>query len=388
MARHFTQASSEKINLSLGAGGSITGAVTLAAIINCTAGSTSSGVGIVVIGTSGERRLNIGSARQLRLVSGGSQSNSTTTVANAWQFVAATKAAGSATPRFHFYTFSTGVWVHENGSAAIGDSTPSGASDIGWIAALGGFYFDGDIAIAGAWATALTDAQVETLAFSLTPWHSYSNNGLWVLDQAATTIKVWDQSGNGANESSLTGTSVATSAVPVWNRGAPPVVVAFNVVRAATGTAYMAAGAVMLDTGTKTISGAVTAESSAASLATASKAAAGQTTMQSGVTSRDTTSKGGLGATIAAVASTARTSGIRAALGALRALVGAWFTSSIPSRDIDYQLGAPFTAWHASAPEFGWELDQPHTGWMGSAPRTGWDSGKVQTGWRADAPTM
>ncbi len=226
MARSFASASTARVDLSLGAGGSLTGACSLAAIVRrASDGATHN---VINIGSTVNvvRTLRLDATNVVAFKSGASSGLGTTTVvaADGWTFIAGTKAAGTATPRVHIYKYSTRTWVHENTGSSIGDITPSGASAIG-VGASNAGPFNGDIAACGAWQTALTDAQVETLAFSFVPWFSYTPNGLWVLDQAATTLKVWDQSGRGANESSLTATSVATSAVPIWNRGAPPICV-------------------------------------------------------------------------------------------------------------------------------------------------------------------
>lgn len=230
MARSFVTL--DKVTLALGGGASIAGAGSFAAILQ----KTTDGIiqNVVCIGNvaATERGLFFGTANNMIFRSAGATTatGSTPTVAaDGWVLVAGTKAAGVATPRFHRYKFSTGTWVHEAGTATVGDSTPSGISFIAARGSAGTGSFNGNIAAVGAWTTALTDAQVETLAYSFVPWFSYSPNGLWILDQAATSTKVWDITGKGANETALTGTTVATTAVPVWNRGHRILPVSFSV---------------------------------------------------------------------------------------------------------------------------------------------------------------
>ena len=71
-------------------------------------------------------------------------------------------------------------------------------------------------------ATERVRVQVEALAGSLQAWYQVQPKGLWVLDQAATTQKVPDWTGGGANESALVGTTVGTSSVPGFSYGWPP----------------------------------------------------------------------------------------------------------------------------------------------------------------------
>lgn len=144
--------------------------------------------------------------------------------ADGWCLIAASRAsgAGARVVRFHKYVFSTNTWSHQDSAAA--SSTNGGAPAVhvnvgceeSSVGAFDGF-FDGDIAVVGAWDVQLTDAQIEALAFTLQPWFQVNPRGLWLLDQSATGQKVVDFSGGGANESAISGTTVATSSVPIFN---------------------------------------------------------------------------------------------------------------------------------------------------------------------------
>jgi hypothetical protein len=140
-----------------------------------------------------------------------------------WCLIAATKASGTTVIRFHKYVFSTNTWTHSNSSSTAADKTPTGGALLGTeqdaqTPTYNGF-FDGDIAIAGAGQTNATDDQVEALAFSLASWHAITPKVLVLLDQSATGQKVVDLAGNGFNESAINGTAVASSSVPVFNYG-------------------------------------------------------------------------------------------------------------------------------------------------------------------------
>lgn len=140
-------------------------------------------------------------------------------VANEWQLFAYCKASGSALPRWHQYRYSTGVWTHGSDATARADGSVTVTEvDIGGSPIFADA-FPGDIAIVGLWADVLADQDIESLAFSLLPWFAHTPRGLWLLDQDKTTQKVVDFSGGGANEAVLTGTSISTNSVPVFNYG-------------------------------------------------------------------------------------------------------------------------------------------------------------------------
>lgn len=147
---------------------------------------------------------------------GVSSFNNTTT----WYFICVTKDTGSVAPRFHVYDYATNAWTHENAVGTVAD----GASVSGGTVRLGEYEdiddFTGDIACAGAWAnTTFTDSQIEQsgMPLSLQGWLSMNPSALWVFDQSATTQKVVDLMGGGANESVLNGTAVSTNSVPIFN---------------------------------------------------------------------------------------------------------------------------------------------------------------------------
>lgn len=144
-----------------------------------------------------------------------------TTAANGYVLLAGTKVSGTATPRFHQYIYGTNVWTHQNGNQGIvGDG--AGATTTCELGAFFGTFdpLDGDIAVAAVFPTVLTDDQTELLAHSLMAWHSFTPEALWVLDQSSITQKVVDLTGGGADESAISGTTVATTSVPGFTYGA------------------------------------------------------------------------------------------------------------------------------------------------------------------------
>jgi hypothetical protein len=138
-----------------------------------------------------------------------------------WVLIATGKATGTATPRAHKYRYDTNAWTHENHFDGIANSTAPGSDGtvrFGEMAASS--FFIGDMLLLGLWNYKLSDAEVETLPFTLQAWLTTQTPpvGLWLLDQSATTQNVIDITGGGANQSLLTGTAVATNHPPVFNR--------------------------------------------------------------------------------------------------------------------------------------------------------------------------
>jgi hypothetical protein len=109
---------------------------------------------------------------------GVSNSGTSTVSANGWQIVGVSKATGSATPRFHRFPWTTGVWNHSNGSAALPDPALT-VTDV----RVGSDHFNGantsfsgDIAavmFAPKWAA--TDSEFERLASG--NWDRYVDIG-------------------------------------------------------------------------------------------------------------------------------------------------------------------------------------------------------------------
>lgn len=144
--------------------------------------------------------------------------------ADNWHLTGVTKDNGTATPRGHKYVYDTNTWTHTDAAGTMGDSAStagaSGTVRLGRVLTAAGDQFDGDIAIMGVWNRVLTDAEIEQLAFSLQGWYASAPDALWLLDQSAVDQKILDLTGNGANETAITGTSVSTNSVPVFSYGA------------------------------------------------------------------------------------------------------------------------------------------------------------------------
>lgn len=139
------------------------------------------------------------------------------TQADGWCIIAATKATGSATPRYHKYVLSTQTWTHDNGVGAVANATSISGGNI-ILGNVAGDQLAGDIAAVAMYGRTFTDQEIESLAGSWEVWLSYGPMGAWLLDQAATAQTVLDWSGGGANQSAISGTTIQTGSVPGWNQ--------------------------------------------------------------------------------------------------------------------------------------------------------------------------
>lgn len=118
-----------------------------------------------------------------------------------WHLVGATKAAGTATPRFHKHVFSTGAWTHSDAGSTMGDGVAVAGGDTLRMGRWGtaSMRLDGAIAIAGVWDRVLTDAEIEQLAFTVQAWYGSAPREGWLLDQADTGVNIVSFTGGGAN---------------------------------------------------------------------------------------------------------------------------------------------------------------------------------------------
>lgn len=139
-----------------------------------------------------------------------------------WTLIAYTKAAGTVTPKFHKYVYSTATWTHSNagGTHDNGVAVQSGDNLQMGKWGNGSDRCAVDLALGGVWSRELTDDQIQQLAFSLQAWYAASPVEAWLLDQASTSQAVRSWSGSSA-QTSITGTSVSTSSVPVFSYGFP-----------------------------------------------------------------------------------------------------------------------------------------------------------------------
>ena len=145
---------------------------------------------------------------------------------NQWLFVAMTKAAGNNSAKAYMYNFETEEWTIATCTGVIGNggASPSSLSFGEWD---GGEQFRGKIAAQAVWDTVLSEAQIKELAegVSIADWltTSPSPKGLWMFNQAETSEAVLDLTGNGAVETTQSGTTVVEEEPPLpYEEGEEP----------------------------------------------------------------------------------------------------------------------------------------------------------------------
>lgn len=142
--------------------------------------------------------------------------NGVSGLSTSWRWYVMTKAAGSAIPRFHVWDLS-GAWSHTDNSANVGDGT--GPIDTLYIGAgSGSTNWRGSIAVVATWASALSDGAIES-ACTLAASATFSASPGWMvrLNQASTATSITDDTGNGGNQSAISGTSVDADDPPGFN---------------------------------------------------------------------------------------------------------------------------------------------------------------------------
>jgi hypothetical protein len=215
VARNFN-GTTAKVLMSLGAVPTSITAFTFAAIVNpTTVGRFNNICSMLTSGDALGVDMTITSGNVLQMENSGGTRNTVTSIGTGWQLLSISKAAGSAAVDGTRYVYSNNTTTTAS-AAAAGDTAGTIARP--YIGALGtADFFLGDIAIVGFWNRKLTQAEVNQLPFSLQFWYASVPRAAWILDQAATGQKIIDWTGGGANESTLTGTTVSTNSVPVFN---------------------------------------------------------------------------------------------------------------------------------------------------------------------------
>jgi hypothetical protein len=135
--------------------------------------------------------------------------STSTYTSSRWYLFGVSRPGGAAqTVRFHIKDLTNNtVWVHENGGTKDDPAALSGGGTL----SIGGGDGTKDIGLAAVWKSNLSDANYESMT-SLAAISALNPNGYWILDQASTSTAVTDETGGGANESSLVGTTVNSSA--------------------------------------------------------------------------------------------------------------------------------------------------------------------------------
>ena len=139
---------------------------------------------------------------------------------NQWQLTGASKAAGSVTGRYHLVPLeggSAGVWNHINAVGGTWNDWALGIDKL--VIGTGQRKGAGQIAAVAVWPFNFTDSDwVNLIGFTQAQaWFNQHPSAMWLLNQASTATPVQDVTGNGANQTSLTGTTVSGLEPPGWS---------------------------------------------------------------------------------------------------------------------------------------------------------------------------
>ena len=206
-ARRF-DGTDDSIRCSLG-GTDLTGALTMAMLVrNDSTKADPLIYGVLNHSSGGAGRIYLLINASLKVQLGLTPVSTTSVNEDEWVIVAASKAAGTVTPRAHIYQ--GGVWTHEAMSATLPDPASASGGTVRFGEFAGIAWTEMDIAAAAEWQTDLSDAQVENYISweRATQWQGCS--AAWDFDQGSVTESVRDVTGGGADQSSITGTSVIT----------------------------------------------------------------------------------------------------------------------------------------------------------------------------------
>jgi hypothetical protein len=216
--REFTQG--QYVQWSIGTGGLATlaqGAFTVVAIAKivtladdgCVFDLSNAGTSRALFGhTSG------GAMRYLRGSFDSPGDGPSWTAADGWVIVAWTKAAGTAVVRYHKCVMSTDAWTHQDSAGTIDDddntctfasTRPNGDGDL---------VLRGRRAALAAYSSVLDDTAIQALRDNWADWLAAGPIDAWRFDQASTSEAIDDQTGNGADQTTLVGSTVVTDDPP------------------------------------------------------------------------------------------------------------------------------------------------------------------------------
>lgn len=131
-----------------------------------------------------------------------------------WYLFVVTKANGTATPRANLYNYTSASWAGwANGDDTL-DNDGTTLVEVRMGNGPGSFPLSGKMFGAAVYGYALSDVQGETLENAAQNWFDLGPMAMWRLNQASTATPVPDDTGNGANQTAITGTSVDTGDDP------------------------------------------------------------------------------------------------------------------------------------------------------------------------------
>lgn len=138
----------------------------------------------------------------------------TIVIADGWMLWAFAKATGSDAGRHNFYKWSTTTWLDDPGNAAITSMTAGSGVQFS-VPALP---YGGNILIAAAWDSQLSDADIHTLIGGKPSWSIQAPKEAWRFDTLAAIPTF--AAGGTSTQTSRTGTTLGSGDAPTgWTDG-------------------------------------------------------------------------------------------------------------------------------------------------------------------------
>lgn len=138
-----------------------------------------------------------------------------------WYLFGISKAAGTSTVRTHVYDYTATTWTHTNW-LTLADATngPVTSVRLAWLLNSTDT-LNGKIAAAAAYNTVLSDLTVQGLNSNFNAWMAATPVWAIKLNQTSVATAVTDQTGNGGNQSGISGTSVSADEPAGWSYAGP-----------------------------------------------------------------------------------------------------------------------------------------------------------------------
>ncbi|HST69065.1 MAG TPA: hypothetical protein VLI94_05345 [Solirubrobacterales bacterium] len=141
-----------------------------------------------------------------------------------WVLVAAVKAAGSSKANYYYYRFATGTWSSAESTLAYTSAYAGAPAEFQLGRWNNTEQFTGRYAAAMVFDRVLSEAEVKDLVNvgAMTDWLGLGPKALWTFDQQSVGESVKDITGNGADQTTIEGTTVLEEEPPIPYRALRP----------------------------------------------------------------------------------------------------------------------------------------------------------------------
>jgi hypothetical protein len=138
------------------------------------------------------------------------------TASDGWLLIGFDKGSTTVKPRLHVYDYGAATWTHVDADNTVADQPTNTVTRVAvGQDAAGSNKAAIRLAVLGVWKSRLADADYESgMHSSLGAWSALTPDALCPFNQASTATAVADVTGNGADQTSITGTTVITGDDP------------------------------------------------------------------------------------------------------------------------------------------------------------------------------